>query len=75
MMNLENKNLMKNIMMSQQKNIYKVKYKLKDDFEINEIDEDLYNESNCEISSNKNSKNQRKVNSKKIITSPTQIKI
>ena len=36
---------------------------------------DLYNESNCEISSNKNSKNQRKVNSKKIITSPTQIKI
>ena len=57
MMNLENKNLMTNIMMSQQKNIYKVKYKLKDDFEINEIDEDLYNESNCEILSNKNYKN------------------
>ena len=32
MMNLENKNLMTNIMMSQQKNICKVKYKLKDDF-------------------------------------------
>jgi len=43
--------------MIQFKNICKVIILKLDEFEINEIDEDLYNESNCEILSNKNYKN------------------
>jgi hypothetical protein len=39
------------------KNICKVISLKLDEFEINEIDEDLYNESNCEILSNINYKN------------------
>jgi|LakMenEpi03Aug12_release.lakeMendotaPanAssembly.Ray.scaffolds.fasta_scaffold3755890_1 hypothetical protein len=54
-------NLMMNLKMKKKmiqfKNICKVIYLKLDEFEINEIDEDLYNESNCEILSNKNYKN------------------
>ena len=42
------------------KNICKIISLKLDEFENNEIDEDLYNESNCEILSNKNYKNQKK---------------
>ena len=39
------------------KNIQKVLNKILDEFEINEIDEDMYTESNFEDLSHKNSKN------------------
>ena len=52
------------------KNICKIISLKLDEFENNEIDEDLYNESNCEILSNKNYKNQKNIY-KNCLTSPS----